>query len=214
MMSMVVTAIEDYRKNKYKIYLNDAFAFVLYKGDLRHYDITVGKTLREEDIDLIREEVLVKRARMRAMHLLQSRDYTEEAMRRKLKEGLYPADICEDAISYVKHYHYVDDTRYARSYIEAHASAQPAGQIVQKLRQKGIDKETVMAAFADYEEEHGVDREERELQILKDQMVKKMRGGEHEDRAAREKLFAAFYRRGFSLSMIEKAYAQIMDERI
>ena len=213
MMSMVVTAIEDYRKNKYRIYLNDAFAFVLYKGDLRHYDITVGKTLTEEDLLLIREEVLIKRARMRAMHLLQSRDYTEEMMMRKLKEGLYPQDVCEDAVSYVKHYHYIDDERYALSFIEAHASSQSIGQITQKLRQKGVGKETVMAAFSDYEEEHGVDNEERELSILKEQMGKKLQGVTP-DRAAREKLFAAFYRRGFSLPMIEKAYAQISDDGI
>ena len=67
---MVVTAVEEYTKNKYKIYLNDAFAFVLYKGDLRHYDIAPGKELTEEELTEIREAVLTKRAKLRAMHLL------------------------------------------------------------------------------------------------------------------------------------------------
>ena len=83
---MIVTAIEPYRKDKYRIYLNDAFAFVLYKGDLRHFDIAEGKDLSEEELTSIREEVLVKRAKMRAMNLLTARDYTEDALRRKIEE--------------------------------------------------------------------------------------------------------------------------------
>ena len=215
-MTMTVTAIEEYRKNKFKIYLNDAFAFVLYKGDLRHFDLSEGKEL--SDATLIREEVLIKRARMRAMHLLQSRDYTEEAMRGKLKEGLYPLDVIEDAVSYVKQYHYIDDNRYAMSYLEAHAASLSSKQIREKLRQKGIRADVIEACFLAYEEESGTDRTEMEMQLLCSQMKKKLRtlpggSGEMQDYAARQKLLAFFYRKGFAPSMIEKAYEQVMSER-
>ena len=214
---MTVTAIEEYRKNKYKIYLNDAFAFVLYKGDLRHFDISEGKELTDADLEQIRSEVLQKRARMRAMHLLQSRDYTEDAMRRKLKEGLYPQDIIEDAVAYVKQYHYIDDRRYAMSYLEAHAGALSAKQIREKLRLKGISTKLIEECFLTYEEESGTDREEQEMQLLMHQMKKKlnvvMAGSEGTlDHAAKQKLFAAFYRKGFSLPMIEKAYERLLEE--
>ncbi len=202
---MIVTAIENHTKNKYKIYLNDAFAFVLYKGDLRHYDISVGRELSGEELEEIREQVLAKRAKMRAMHLLQDRDYTEEGMRRKLKDGLYPDEIIEEAIAYVKQFHYIDDARYARSYIQSHALSLSARQITEKLKSKGIRSDVISAAFASCEEESGLDAQEMEMRIVKEQMLKKMRtmGSLREEK---QKLFAYLYRKGFSYSAIEKAY--------
>ncbi len=38
----------------------------------------------------IQNEVLLKRAKKRAMHLLEDMDRTESALKRKLKAGLYP----------------------------------------------------------------------------------------------------------------------------
>ncbi len=214
---MIVTAIEPYRKDKYRIYLNDAFAFVLYKGDLRHFDIAEGKDLSEEELTSIREEVLVKRAKMRAMNLLTVRDYTEDALRRKLKEGLYPDDITEEAIAYVKQFHYVDDRRYALSYIEAHADSLSGRQILEKLKNKGIDPALVSDCLETYAAENVTDEAERELEILKEQMKKKLRtfpSGEGEETGLsyeqKQKLFAQFYRRGFSISLIEKAYEQLI----
>ncbi len=50
-------------KTKYKIYLNHQFAFVLYKGELRSYKISDGRELSEEELDEIREKILLKRAK-------------------------------------------------------------------------------------------------------------------------------------------------------
>jgi len=38
---MVVTAIEEYTKGKFKIYLDEEFAFVLYKGELRRFKMEI-----------------------------------------------------------------------------------------------------------------------------------------------------------------------------
>ncbi len=51
---MIVTKVEPLSKTKYKIYLNDQFAFVLYKGELRSYKAD-GRELSEEELDEIRE---------------------------------------------------------------------------------------------------------------------------------------------------------------
>lgn len=218
---MVVTAVEEYTKNKYKIYLNDAFAFVLYKGDLRNYDIVPGRELTEEELTEIYEEVLVKRAKLRAMHLLQSRDYTEETMRRKLKDGLYPQEVIDAAVSYVEQYHYIDDKRYTMSFIEAHAQSLTNRQISEKLRQKGVSAELITACLAEYEAEFasgsdpdaGSDAQSREAALLYKQMSARLKRIEDPatlDYAARQKLFASFYRKGFSLSLIERVYEELL----
>ena len=64
---MIVTKVEPLSKTKYKIYLNHQFAFVLYKGELRSYKISDGRELSEEELDEIREKILLKRAKKRAI---------------------------------------------------------------------------------------------------------------------------------------------------
>ena len=84
-MDIYVTDIKEYLKNKYKIYLNDEFAFVLYKGELRSYKIKIGNELNTKDYEEIINNVLPKRAKLRCMNLLKSRDYTEAQLRKKLR---------------------------------------------------------------------------------------------------------------------------------
>ena len=67
---MVVTNIESITKTKYRVYIDDEFAFVLYKGELFKYQIHKDEEISEETIAGIKKEVLVKRAKLRAMHLL------------------------------------------------------------------------------------------------------------------------------------------------
>ena len=71
---MIVTKIEACTKTKFKIYLDGVFAFVLYKGELARFSISEGVDVPEETVEKIRVEVIAKRARMRAMHLLEDMD--------------------------------------------------------------------------------------------------------------------------------------------
>ena len=120
---MIVTKVEPLSKTKYKIYLNHQFAFVLYKGELRSYKISDGRELSEEELDEIREKILLKRAKKRAMHLLEDMDRSEAGLREKLKAGLYPEDLIEAAVTYVKSFGYLNDVRYAENFILARTPA-------------------------------------------------------------------------------------------
>ena len=55
------------------------------------------------------QEVLPKRAKLRAMNLLQGREYTTSQLRTKLQQGYYPPEIIEQAIEYEAGFHYKDD---------------------------------------------------------------------------------------------------------
>jgi regulatory protein len=50
---MVVTKVEMLTKIKYKVYLDEEFAFVLYKGELSHYRIVEGTLLEEDTVQEI-----------------------------------------------------------------------------------------------------------------------------------------------------------------
>ncbi|MGN1146672.1 MAG: regulatory protein RecX, partial [Acetatifactor sp.] len=64
---MIVTQIVEMSKTRSKIYIDQEFAFVLYKGELRLYHICEGQEIAWEDYRTIMEEVLPKRAKLRAM---------------------------------------------------------------------------------------------------------------------------------------------------
>ena len=83
---MTVTAITEVSKKQCKICLDYELCFVLYKGELRQYGIAEGEELPEETRHKVLEELLPRRAKLRAMNLLQRRDYTE----RQLKDNLLP----------------------------------------------------------------------------------------------------------------------------
>ena len=75
---MEITAVEPLDKRRSKIFLEEKIAFVLYRGELRTYQIEEGGELSEENYKQIVEEVLIKRAKERALYLLKDRDRTEK----------------------------------------------------------------------------------------------------------------------------------------
>ena len=90
---MLVTALEEYTKGRYKIYLDEQFAFVLYKGELRRFKIKLDFELSDSDYEEIINDIILKRAKRRTLYLLKDMDRTEQQVRNKLKEGFYPEDI-------------------------------------------------------------------------------------------------------------------------
>ena len=116
---MIVTEIEPYTRTKFKVYLDGKFAFVLYKGELSRYGIRKEGEISAGIVEKIETEVVLKRAKLRAMHLLADMDRTEAGLREKLRQGLYPEDASEDAIRYVKSFGYLDDGRHAENFIRS-----------------------------------------------------------------------------------------------
>lgn len=201
---MQITEVESFQKGKYKIYLNNEFAFVLYRGELKKYQIEIGNNLSEADYNRILCEVLIKRATKRAMHLLQSTERTEDQLRRKLKENLYPARAIQEAVDYVKSYHYIDDEAYARRFLTFKSSIWSRKKIEMELMNKGISKTIIQSVL---EEENEDTASEREL--LQNLMKKKWEGLNPEDPKSKEKLFRYLVGKGFSYSDISDAYEHL-----
>ena len=149
---MTVTKIEEVTKAKCRIEIDQEFAFVLYKGELRMYHIREGEELDPAIYEEIVGKLLPKRATMRAMNLLKSRPYTEYQLRQKLSMGGYPQDAQEEAISYVKSYHYIDDHRYAVNYLNSRGKVKSSRQVEQELLyKKGISKSVLEGALEEAE---------------------------------------------------------------
>ena len=120
---MRVTALEPFGKAKCKVEMDGQFAFVLYKGELSRFGISEGKELSEEAYARIKKDVILKRAKLRAMHLLTAMARTESGLREKLRQGMYTEDVVDQAIAYVKSFGYIDDYKYAEQFVQSRKSS-------------------------------------------------------------------------------------------
>ena len=198
---MVVTQIIELSKSRSKIYIDQEFAFVLYKGELRLYHVREGQEITEKDYRSIMEEVLPKRAKLRAMNLLQAREYTTDQLRRKLEQGLYPGTIIEQALDYVASYHYTDDLRFAVSYITGHETTRSRRRIEQDLMKKGISKETLEKAWQKWEDQGG---EQDEEEMIRKLLEKKGYDPQSADGKTWQKMYAFLARKGYDTDKISK----------
>ena len=144
---MTVTKIEPVTKTRYKVYVDGQFAFLLYKGELSRYHIAEDSELEEKTYQSIRKEIILKRAKLRAMHLLNDMGRTESQLRTKLLRNDYPSDIVEEAIAYVKSFGYINDAEYTRSFIENRKEKKSKKEIYAALCQKGLPKDLIETAL-------------------------------------------------------------------
>lgn len=199
---MTVTRIEELSKSRYRIYIDEEFAFVLYKCELRLYKIVVGEEMDETDYREIMTALLPKRAKLRAMNLLTAKEYTVKQLRDKLKDGCYPETIIEEALEYVAGYHYTDDLRYAVGYITDHESTRSRRRIEQDLMGKGIDSTTLEQAWLKWEEQGGSQDEVAMLQAL---LEKKHYDAKNADEKEKQRMYAFLMRKGFSGEAVRRA---------
>jgi regulatory protein len=136
------------------------------------------------------------------MHLLEKMDRTEQQLKTKLREAGYASEAIEEAISYVKSYHYIDDERYARTYIRIHQQSKSKQRLKMDLLKKGIDKEVIDLAL---EEEFEQSEEEMILQLLK----KKHYDPSTADQKERNKMYRFLMQRGFRSSDISHVIGQL-----
>ncbi len=199
---MLVTQISEISKARYRVYLDGQFAFVLYKGELSRFHIKENQECSEEIYQHIMTQILPKRAKLRSMNLLQSRDYTRRQLEDKLKQGEYPPECVEEAIAYVESYGYIDDYRYAKDFIEYNLQIKNRKRIETDLMRKGIGKDIIGKAF-DELEDLGVEQDE--LSMARALLNKRKYCANTATKQEQQKMYGFLYRKGFQSDTIGKA---------
>lgn len=203
---MTVTDIVEVSKAKSKIFIDHEAVFVLYKSEIRNMNIRKDESLSQEDFCHIMEELLVKRARLRCLNLLKGRDYTKHQLTMKLKQGFYPQTVIDNAIEYVTSYGYIDDVRYAQSYIKYAKDTKSKKQIENDLQKKGVSKLDIESAYTQCIEKNILMDEDALIQnLLRKKHYKRGVSTPEEQR----KIIAFLYRKGFSLDTIYKVVGAV-----
>ena len=188
---MTVSKIEPLSKSRYKVFIEGQFAFTLYKGELSRYHIAEDNRIDEEVYDILRK-LVIKRAKLRAMHLLSDMGRTESQLRTKLKQGGYPDEVVEEAIRYVKSFGYINDAEYVRSFIDSRKEKKSKKEIYAALKQKGVDSDIIEQVFE--EMDYG---EEDSRQAIEALMRKRNYNPDSADLKEKQKLMGYLMRKGF-----------------
>lgn len=205
MNNRIVTDILELSGGRYKIYIDREFAFVLYKSEIRQYCISVDQLITDGHYEEIIHNVLPKRAKLRAMALLQKRCYTEKQLTDKLKEGLYPEEVVEEALIYVKSFGYVDDLQFAIDYITYHEADRSERRIISDLQQKGIEGSVIRQAFDKWKELGGYQNEQEMIRVA----LRKKNYDFDCSLKEKQKIYAFLLRKGFSIENVNKVLGRM-----
>ena len=123
-----------------------------YPGDLRGLgfsELSEGQETGISEASLIdfEKSTFLPRAKRRALMLLGKKEYTEREMKKKLTTDGYPLRVTETVLDWLGSLRYVDDTSYAERYAFSLLSRQSEWEIVQKMQQKGFEKELIKEAL-------------------------------------------------------------------
>lgn len=188
---MIVTKIEPITKGKYKVYVEEQFAFVLYKGELSRFQLKEEGEIAEETVRQIKNEVLLKRAKLRTMHLLNDMFRTEDQLRQKLRQNGYPEDVTDEAIAYVKSFGYINDEAYIRNFVESRKDKKSRKELYALLSQKGVKGESVDRILDEIYEEHS------DRKAIYEILRKKRWNPENADDKEKQKMYGYLVRKGF-----------------
>ena len=202
---MTVTRIEPCGKTRYRIHLDGEPAFILYKGEMKNLGIREGEEVSPDTLETIYSAILYRRARLRAMHLLEDMDRTEAALREKLRQGCYTQEMIDRAVDYVKSFGYLDDARYAENFVRSRQGAKSRKEIRAALMQKGVSAELIEQAFENCYEDGG--EEEAVRSILRKKRFDPTTAEEPE----KQRIYGYLARKGFKYETVRQVIQNYED---
>lgn len=210
---MWISRIKDYDKKRREVILDDgALHFLLYLGELRARHLKAETELTEEAYRSIVEEILKPRARKRVLYYLKDSDKTRAQILTKLRQGMYPQEVIDDALQFLEAHHFVDDRRYAENYVEELKGRKSRREIAAKLYARGISGEQAREIMED-----ALGKED-EYEACRKALLKKL-GRRAADGAEQElpsdekrRAYAFLARRGFSADAIEYSFRHLKEE--
>ncbi len=144
-----------------------------------------------------------------AIRLLNYRMRTEKEIARRLEKKGFPAQIAERVIQKLSGFGLLNDSAFADAYIADRCASKPVGkrELVQRLREKGLSKETISGALA------SVESDEKQYELACAAAEKKMRSlSRYAAKEKQEKLVAFLMRRGFEWTVVRKVVGAMMKD--
>lgn len=166
--------------------------------------IRVGMVMTDEDIEATIAGNDYRRARERALYLLDERDYSYVEMFKKL-ESNYSEEICYKVVDNLAELSLINDRRYAKKCAEYFMTRKLWGKYRarEEMKRRGLTNDLIDEALSEYEE----GSLERLTELIAKKYLRKL-----SEENGRNKVKAALARQGFSYDEINAALAEFEEE--
>ena len=177
-----------------------------------HSEVVIGKGLKkgltltdEEWAEVVYANEL-RRARERALYLLDYKDYSYVSMFKKLSEN-YPEQICYEVCDRLAELGMINDRRYAASLARKYIEVKGFGchRAIQEMKLKGLSRELIDEALEPYSDPEDIRQRIREL-------VKKKYARRLSEEDGVKKVKNALVRQGYSFADINAALRGLDDD--
>lgn len=187
-----------------------------YPRDLELAKINKGTEVSSCEIEVLCKQILLPRAKKRALNLLGKQPYTRQAMRKKLETDGYPVTVIDTVMEYLEGFHYLEDQQFGQDYAFYWICRMSERELVRKMQQKGFDRETIRDSIETAKQrleeeaaEAGEQSEKAEITAIRNFLRKKVDGHETLDDTKKQKLIMALFRKGFQLSDIKQVLREL-----
>ncbi len=210
MAELIITGIEPVKRKKgwFELTTRGKPPFFIDEETIFKNGLKVGDILSDSRLKQVKEQADRAWLKYRAFQILSRRTVPERELRRKLTAERKPATLRDEVLSWLKQYGYIDDFKYACSYIRSQISGGGKSRLYlkKKLFEKGINGSTselaLNAELASYDEDSIVlELGRKKLKSLKDEKPLK----------AKQRLAAFLRSRGFGWGSINKALSTLID---
>lgn len=190
-----IYSIEKYKGSTYCIEFEDGDKLYLNSSIISQFSLKPEVEIPESALDEIVFENDFRRAKERALYLLDYRDHSYQELFKKLEKN-YSDDICYAVMEKMVELRVINDRKYAvnlaRQYVEVkHFGKYRASS---EMYKKGLDKELIEEILEPYEDET--------LERL-DALVEKKYARYLVDKKGEQKVKSALVRQGYSYSDIK-----------
>ena len=190
-----ITAIKQQKRNPQRVnlFLDGFYAFPLAK--IVAAWLKVGQELSPEKLAALQTEDEAEKAFQRSLHFLSYRPRSQAEVERNLRKHEVPETLIAPVIERLKAAKLLDDTDFARRWVENRATFRPRGAYAlrQELRQKGVADSSILQALEDLDETELA----RQAAMRKASQLAGL-----EWQAFRTKLSAFLARRGFGYDIV------------
>jgi len=199
----IITSIEPQKKRKgrFNVFLDGEFAFGADKETVYDFGLRKNDDLTEEKMKEITDYDELNFGKKIAFSFLNYKPRTEKEIRKKLKEKKISEASIEKVITILKNLKYLDDSKYAKMYLEEKLANNPKGKrvIAMKLAEKGINKEVIKSVI---DKEYNEDTETQKAKELLAKYIKKVRAKSEMDK--RQKCYRYLLSRGFDYEIVKE----------
>jgi regulatory protein len=198
---LTLTNVSKYKGMTYMIEIEGHETEFLNSQIVDMFNLRSGMTMPESAWEQVKGEEEYRKARERALYLLDYKDYSYIDLFHKLEKN-YSEDTCYRVMDKMVEMGTINDRRYAEGLARHYVEVKRFGRYraFREMRQKGLTSEVIEAALEDYEDSYY----ERLYELVQKKYMKYL-----DDEKGVTKVKNALVRYGYSYDLIKEVLADI-----